>query len=438
MLYETPEELPLDMAAPKNHLKTLIRKAMREGRALLSEEESKKFLATYRISSATPYIAKSAKDAARIASEIGYPVAIKISSPDIVHKSDVGGVMLNISSPDEVKKAFGEMIENVRKHKADAEIEGVSVQKVITDYDYEFILNSRKDPIFGPVIMFGLGGKAGEFFKDIAVGIPPLNQALARRLLEQTKIYKALSEGFRTKPSVNLPLLEEVLVKFSNLIADFPEIREFDIDPLIISNETAIAVGAKIALDIKAVKEGAQEHSHLIITPYPTRYIQPWECKDGRSVLLRPIRPEDEPLERELIADNLSDESMRFRFYHVIREMSHGMLTRFCNVDYEREIAIIAEYTSNGRRRNVGEGRVVIQPNGETGEFAIVVAEDFQGTGLGLKLSDTLIGIATDRGLRSVYGSISNDNKKIIGLAKRLGFTIERLSPEESKITLEL
>jgi len=438
MLYETPEDLPLDIAVPKNHLKTLIRKAAREGRTFLSEEESKKFLATYTISATTPYVAKNAKDAAGIASEIEYPVAMKISSPDIVHKSDVGGVMLNVSSAEEVRKAFDEIMENVRKRKPNAEIEGVSVQKMIADYAYEFIINSKKDPILGPMLMFGLGGKEAKFFKDIAVGIPPLNQALARRLLEQTKFYKMLPEGFGIKPPINLLLLEEILVKFSNLIADFPEIREFDIDPLIISGDTTAAVDAKIVLDIKAVREGAQEHSHLIITPYPTRYIQPWECKDGRSVLLRPVRPEDEPLEKELIANNLSEESMRFRFYHVIREMTHGMLTKFCNVDYDREIAIIAEYTSNGKKRNVGEGRMVIQPGGEIAEFAIVVAEDFQGAGLGLKLSDTLIGIAKDRGLSGVYGSVLNNNKRMLGLVKRLGFIIEKLSPDESKVTLEL
>jgi Acetyltransferase (GNAT) family. len=227
------------------------------------------------------------------------------------------------------------------------------------------------------------------------------------------------------------------LVKFSDLIADFPEIGEFDVDLLATNNEATV-VDAKIAIDTKAVKEDAQEYSHLIITPYPTRYVQPWKCKDGRSVLLRPIRPEDEPLEKELIANNLSKESMRFRFYHVIRDMTHGMLTRFCNVDYEREIAIIAEYTSSGKTRNVGEGRVIIQPGGETGEFAIVVAEDFQGAGLGLKLCDTLIGISREKGLSSVYGSVSNSNKKMTGLSKRLGFTIEKLSPEESKMTLRL
>ena len=436
-LYETPEELPLDMGPSKNYLKTLIRKAVRVGRTVLTEETSKKFLTTYGISAATAYVAKDAKDAARIASQAGYPVVMKISSPDIVHKSDVGGVMLNISSADEVRKAFNEIVENARKFKTDAEVEGVSVQKMITNYDYELIVGSKKDSIFGPIIMFGLGGIEAEFFKDIAVGLPPLNQVLARRLLEQTKIYKVLSQGFRTRPPINLRLLEETLVKFSNLLIDFPEIAEIDINPLIVTSNAAIALDARIILDEEAIQKGIHEYGHLIISPYPTRYVQPWRCKNGRVVLLRPIRPEDELLERELIA-GLSEESMRFRFFYLIKSITHDMLTRFCNIDYDREMAITAEYTSNGKKRNVGVGRLITQPGGETGEFAVLVADDFQGNGLGLKLSDMLIGIAHEKGLKSIYGIVLKDNTAMLGLAKRLGFVTQTYSADEIKIVLEL
>jgi acetyltransferase len=406
-------------------------------RTVLSEEDSKKFLTTYGISCTTPSVARDAKDAARIASQSGYPVVMKISSPEIAHKSDVGGVVLNISSADEVQKAFSEIMENASKHKPDAKIEGVSVQKMITNYDYELIVGSKKDSIFGPVIMFGLGGIEAEFFKDVAVGLPPLNQVLARRLLEQTKIYKMLSQGFRTRPPANLRLLEETLVKFSNLIIDFPEITEIDINPLIVSSNAAIAVDARIILDEEAIQRGTQEHAHLIISPYPTRYVQPWRCKDGRSILLRPIKPEDELLERELI-EGLSEESMRYRFFHLIKYITHEMLTRFCNIDYEREMAMVAEYTSNGKRRNVGVARVVIEPSGEAGEFAVLVADDFQHCGLGLKLSDMLIGIAHEKGLKSIYGIVLSDNTRVLGLAKKLGFVTQRYDAEETKIILEL
>jgi Acyl-CoA synthetase (NDP forming) len=217
MLYEIPEELPLDVGPPKNHLKTLVRKTVSEGRSLLGEGDSKKFLTTYRIPCTPTHIAKDAKTAVTMASESGYPVAMKISSPDIAHKSDVEGVILNISSAEEVKRAFSEVLENVRRRKPDAKIAGASVQKMIAGRGYEFIIRSRKELTFGPMITFGLGGTEAELFKDVAVGIPPLNQALARRLLEQLKIYKALSEGLRTKPPVNLPLLRRDIGKVLRL-----------------------------------------------------------------------------------------------------------------------------------------------------------------------------------------------------------------------------
>jgi len=436
-LYETPEDLPLNVGAPKNYLKILAHKTVREGKTLLSEEDSKKLLRTYGISTTTPHFAQNAEEAIMIASSIGYPVVMKISSPDITHKSDVGGVILNITSADELRKALGNMMGNVSKSKPDARIDGVTIQKLITNRDYELIVGSKKDSVLGPVIMFGLGGMEAEFFKDVSVGLPPLNQRLARRMLEHTNIYQVLSQGFRAKPKVNLRLLDETLVRVSNLIVDFPEIKELDINPLAISGNNAIALDARIILDEEIIKRGIEEYAHLIIHPYPTKYIQPWRCRDGRNVVLRPIRPEDEPLERELI-EELSSESSRFRFFYILKEITHDMLSRFCNIDYDREIAIIAEYTANGKRRNVGVGRLIIEPSGEKAEFAVVVADDFQNNGLGLKLCDTLIGIAQDKGLKSIYGIVLNDNLRMISLAKKLGFTLKPFANEESQISLGL
>jgi len=436
-LYETPEDLPLDASPPSNYLKILTRRRLNEGKTLLSGDDSEKFLSTYGVSGTEAYFATNVTDALRTASNIGYPVAMKITSPDISHKSDVGGVSLNISSASQLEKAFAEMMVNVRKNSPSARIDGVSIQKMITSFDYELIIGSKKNPVLGPVIMFGLGGTEAEFFKDMAVGLPPLNQTLARRVLERTRIYKMLSQGFRNKPPVNLRLLEETLVRISNLIIDFPEIKELDINPLVISDGKAIALDSRIILDEEAVQQRTGEYSHLVISPYPTKYIQPWTCRDGRSVLLRPIKPEDEPLERELIA-GLSEESSRFRFFYIIKEITHEMLSRFCNIDHDREMAIIAEYNANGKRRNVGVGRLISEPGRDTGEFAVLVADDFQGNGLGLKLLDNLIKVAEDKGLKSIYGVVLNDNRKMIGLAEKLGFTTRRLSAEESRVTLEL
>ena len=435
-LYEEPEDLPVNLGAPKNYLKILTRNAIKKGITLLNEEDSKKLLTTYGIAATTTHLARNAEEAVALASNTGYPVVMKISSPEISHKTDVGGVILNLGSDNEVKQAFDKMTASVKQCQPNAIIEGVSVQKMITDYDYELIIGSKKDPVLGPVILFGLGGTEAEFFKDIAIGIPPLNQKLARRIIERTKTYTILSQGFRAKPPANLSLLDETLVKVSNLIVDFPEIQELDINPLVISDNSAIALDARILLDAKILQPGNEEYSHLIISPYPTKYIQPWRCRDGRNVVLRPIRPEDEPMERELIA-NLSPKSSRFRFFYTIKDITHEMLSRFCNIDYDREMAIIAEYTENGRRRNVGVGRLIME-HGQTGEFAVLVADDFQNNGLGLKLCDMLIGIGQEKGLKSIYGIVLNENRKMIGLAKKLGFNIKRLPDEESKVTLEL
>jgi acetyltransferase len=435
-LYETPEDVPLDMGTPKNHLKLLIRNAVREGKLTLSEDDSKKFLNTYRINVTLPHFASDANAAASSASGLGYPVVMKIQSPDISHKSDVGGVALNLKSPEEVRKAFQEMVTNVKEQFPQARIDGVTVQQMITTYDYELIIGSKKDQTLGPVIIFGQGGTETEYFKDVAVGLPPLNQRLARMLIAKTNIYEMLSKGFRKKPAVNLRLLDETLIRVSNMIVDFPEIKELDINPLVVSGDRVIALDARIIIDEKAVKNETSEFSHLIISPYPTRYVQPWTCRDGRSVLLRPIRPEDEPLEHELIA-GLSPESSRFRFFYIIKDISHDMLSRFCNIDYGREIAIIAESTTNGKRRNVGVGRLVFQPGTLNGEFATLVTDDFQEIGLGHKLTDMLIGIAMEKGLKSMYGVILKDNAKMVGLARSLGFRIESVDADEFKATIE-
>jgi acetyltransferase len=434
-LYETPEDVPLDVGTPKNHLKLLIRNAARAGKLVLSEDDSKKFLNTYRIDVTLPYFAGDANTAASTASGLGYPVVMKIQSPDISHKSDVGGVQLGLKSAEDVRKAFQEMMDAIKTHCPEARIEGVTIQKMVTVYDYELIIGSKKDPTLGPVIIFGQGGTETEFYKDVAIGLPPLNQRLARILIEHTNVYTMLSKGFRKKPAVNLRLLDETLIRLSNMIVDFPEIKELDINPLVVSGDKVIALDARIVIDENAVKQEQSEFSHLIISPYPTRYIQPWLCRDGRSVLLRPIRPEDEPLEHELIA-GLSPESSRFRFFYIIKDISHEMLSRFCNIDYSREIAIIAESNTGGKIRNVGVGRLVIQPGTQIGEFATLVTDDFQGIGLGHKLTDMLIGIAQEKGLTSMYGVILKDNPKMVGLARNLGFTIESVDADECKASI--
>lgn len=435
LLYETPQELPIDISPPKNHLKVLIRKALREGRRVLTQDESDRFLDVYRIPRAEGELAKNIGEALSIARSIGYPVVLKIISPDIVHKTDVGGVIADINSDEELKKAYIKLIDNVKQKAPNARIEGVYVQKMVKSIDYELIIGSKKDVDFGSVIMFGWGGTGVELFKDFSIGLPPLNQTLARRMIEETKIHEVLEKGLRGRPPANMRELEEILVKFSNMIVDFPEIKEMDINPLVISDGKACAVDSRIILDPDASK-CKDPYCHLVIMPYPTKYVMPWRLKDGTQVLLRPIRPEDEPLEAELIR-GFSEETSRFRFFQVIKDITHEMLVRFCNIDYDREMAIIAEYNEDGKRRNVGVGRLIMEPDRKRGEFAVVVADDFQGRGLGTKLIDVLIGIADEKGLETMYGIVLPENERMIKLCKKLGFDI-KYGPEEVVVELRL
>ncbi len=292
-LYETPAELPVHELPEKRQAKAAIREIVRKGGTRLDEEESKSLLVRYGIPAAVPRCAKDADAAVSIADELGYPVAIKVVSPDISHKRDVGGVMLGIDSADALRRAFETLLRTVGKRAPHAAIQGVAVQRMIEDVDYELRLGARKDKDFGSVILFGMAGAAGELLQDLSIGLPPLNQTLAKMLMQETKAYKML-QGFRGNPPANFTELEEILVRFSNLIVDFPEIAEIDIDPLAIARGKTYVLDAGIVID-KDYDDHDSRYPHLVITPYPTHYITSWKLPDGTDVLLRPIRPEDEP-----------------------------------------------------------------------------------------------------------------------------------------------
>ena len=419
LLYETPSELSVDEAPPKSHLKALVARLAREGATTLSEEDSKRFLTNYRISTTKPHTAHTVEAAIRHANGIGYPVVLKIASPDISHKSDVGGVATGIDSDEKLRSEYDAMMRRVREHSPHGKILGVTVQKMIENIDYELILGSRKDRDFGSVILFGMGGVGTEVFRDFSIGLPPLNQTLARRLMEDTKVYRML-QGYRGKAPADTRQLEEIIVRFSNLIVDFPEIAEIDVNPLAISGGKAYALDARMVIDKKAL-EYPSPYSHLVITPYPTRYVIPWKLKDGKEVLLRPIKPEDEPLEHEMLT-TLSDETLRGRFFQVIKNITHEMLIRYCNIDYDREMAIVGEVREGERRRIIGIGRLIIEPDFKKGEFAVVVHDDYQGRGMGYKLTDMMIGVGQEKGLEKMYGIVLTDNKAMLRICEELGF----------------
>lgn len=436
LLYETPEELPVDVFQPKRPLMVIMRNAAREDREILTEMEAKQLLGYYDIPVVKTLVAKTVDEAAVLASQIGYPVVLKILSPQIVHKTEAGGVVLDIDSEYEVREVFAEIVKRAKEYDPEAEIQGVTVQPMIRRRGYEVKLGAKADPLFGPVVLFGMGGVGVELFKDFAVGFPPLNQTLARRMMEETKVYQLL-KGFRNMPPANLKLLEETMVRFSQMLVDFPQLKEVDINPLFIDEKEAFALDARVVIDKERVFARLEPHEHLVISPYPKKYKILWRLRDDRPVLLRPIKPEDEPLWLEMFR-NFSEESIRYRFFNIIKDTPHEMRVSYCNIDYDREMAIVAELTEDGERKILGVVRLIVEPDGKSGEIAVIVADPWQGLGLGSKMVDYMIEICKDRGLETVYGFMLKDNYRAIELMKKMGFTTEKVGQDTVKATLNL
>jgi acetyltransferase len=436
LLYETPEELPVDVAPPKRPIMVIMRNAAMENRELLNEAEAKKLLEYYDFPVVKTAVAKTPEEAAAIALQIGYPVVLKILSPQIIHKSEAGGVILDINSEAELREAFECVIERAKKYNPNAEILGVTVQPMVKKRGYEVIVGAKTDPLFGPVILFGMGGIGVELFKDFSIGLPPLNQTLVRRLMEETKVYQLL-KGYRNVPPANLKLLEELIVRFSQLLIDFPQLKEVDINPLLIDENDASIIDARIVIDREKIFQKLEPHQHLVISPYPKKYETLWKMRDGRTVLLRPIKPEDEPLWLEMFR-NFSEESIRFRFFQIIKDTPHEVRVRYCNIDYDREIAIVAELTENGQRKILGVVRVSLEPDRKSGEIAFIVADPWQGLGLGTKMVDYTIEICKDMGVETIYGIMLPDNHRAINLTRKMGFTLKYMDDGTVKGILNL
>jgi acetyltransferase len=371
-----------------------------------------------------------------MALDVGYPVVLKILSPQIVHKTEAGGVILDIATEAELRRAFDQIMQNAKKYSQNAEIQGVTVQPMIKKRGYEVILGAKSDPLFGPVLLFGMGGIGVELYKDVAIGLPPLNQTLARRIMEETRVYQLL-RGFRNMPPANLKLLEELMVLFSQMLVDFPQLREVDINPLFINEKEAFALDARVIIDKERAFSKLEPHEHLVISPYPKKYETLWKLRDGRSVLLRPIKPEDEPMWLEMF-QNFSEESIRYRFFQIIKDTPHEVRVRYCNIDYDRELGIVAELTEEGRRKILGVVRLITEPDGKTGEIAFIVADPWQGLGLGSKMLDFMIEICKDKKLETLYGIMLPDNYRAINLMRKMGFTIEHIDADTVKGTLNL
>jgi acetyltransferase len=433
LLYQTPEFLPVEQP-DSTSLRGVLRQAFREGRKFLNLPESMRFLEAYKIPTVKTPVARTTEEAISLSSEIGYPVVLKALSPQISHKSKIGGVVLNVCSKWETKAFFEEIAKRVKNYSRVAEFQGVTVQPMIREKGYELIIGSKKDDQFGSILIFGMGGTAAEMFKDVSIGFPPLNQTLARRIIEDTAIYKkAASIGH----PLNVALIEEILVKFSQLVTDFPEIKEIDINPLIVSENNAVVVDARIIMDWeRMMREVAEHQDKSLIACYPKKYVAARRLRNGTQVLLHPVKPEDENRFNEFLKA-LSVETMRFRFFEIIKEMSHEMLTRYCNLDYDREIAVVAEL-KDGNKPIIGAVRLILDPGSKSGEFAVLVGDEMQGLGLGSKLMDLLVEIGKDMRVDKIYGYVSVNNYKMLQLCKKKGFEVESFDEETVKASLFL
>jgi acetyltransferase len=435
LLYETPSELAIDPAPPKNNLRVTVKRALEKGTTFFGGEEAARFLSNYGIPTIRSYTALTIDEAVRRAKDIKYPVVLKVISPDIFDRADVGGLATGVKDEQQLRSEFERVTNTIRDKAPTAQITGITIQKMVEKIDYEVMLGAKRDSRFGSIILFGMGGIGAQVFKDFSIALPPLNQTLARRLMEETQVYKML-HGYRGRPPADLKKLEKIIVAFSNLIVDFPEIGEMDVNPIAISEGEVYVLDARIIIS-NDMAESTSQYPHLVITPYPTRYIMPWTLPDGTEVLLRPIRPEDEPLEHEMLS-TLSEESLRMRFFETIKDITHEMHVRFCNIDYDREMAIVAEIREKNRRRIIGVGRLVIEPSFKSSEYAVVVHDHFHGKGLGYKLVDVLIGFAQDKGLEEVCGYVQSTNLKMLNVCNKLGFTSMPLPDHMSKVCLLL
>ncbi|MRS04995.1 GNAT family N-acetyltransferase, partial [bacterium] len=358
----------------------------------------------------------------------------KVVSPDIIYESEIGADFSGIENGEELDLKYERIMDAVHVKAPNARILGVYVEDMVLKR-YELLIGSKKDPLFGPVIVFGMGGLAVDVFKDTTIGIPPLNMALAQQLIDGTRI-STLLKGYRGTEAVDVASIQFLLYKFAYLVMDFPEISEIDINPFAVDEHGGIVLDAKMILDEELVGKSVKPFSHMVISPYPKEYEKTVEIKGGRSVLLRPIRPEDEPLEEEMFK-TFSAQTKRFRFFGPIGDVTHEMLVRYSQIDYDREIAIIAELVEGGMKKMAGVVRVIADPYNETAEYAIVIGDPWQGLGLGTVMTRYIIDIARERGIRKIYAYLLEDNLDMLHLFQKFNFTAHK-EDDLYRVDLEL
>ena len=428
-LYETPAlpEEPEKSKSAAEQAGRIIAHARKTGRTLLTEAESKQVLTAYGIPTVPTLVARTEEEAVAEADKLGYPVVVKLFSETLTHKTDVGGVHLNLRNATAVRKAWQSTEKSVTTAAGKEHFLGVTVQPMISMAGYELILGSSIDPQFGPVLLFGTGGQLVEVFKDRSLGLPPLNATLARRLIERTQIFKAL-QGVRGRPPVDIAALEQLLVRFSHLVTEQSRIKEIDINPLLVSPESMVALDARILLHEESVTDAKLPKP--AIRPYPRQYVTPWKTKQGNAVLFRPIRPEDEPA-IVLFHETLSERSVYMRYFSPLRleqRIAHERLARICYIDYDREMALVVEHKdpATGENEIIAVGRLSKLVGTNEAEFALLVSDKWHKQGLGTQLLKTLVQIGRDEKIERIVAVMLPENYEMQQVSRLAGFKIHQ------------
>jgi acetyltransferase len=431
LLQQTPPPLSQLAKPDLAGAQILIEGVLAERRKVLTEMESKALLAAFHIPITQTILAHDANEAMLIASQFGYPVALKIDSPDIAHKSDVQGVVLNVQNATNVRDIYNDMMASVRRLRPEAHINGVTIQKMSgKKHGRELFIGMVTDQPFGPIITFGAGGTMIELINDRAVELPPLNQFLAQRLIGRVRSAETLGE-WRGAPPVHQEAIEHILLRVSEMVCALPQLREMDINPLIVDETGALAVDARVVID--HAPPSLHRYDHLAILPYPSDYTQEWPMPGGGRFTLRPVQPDDADMLQSFVR-KLSDQSRYYRFVSSLRELSVPMLARYTLIDYDREMALVAIYkerapTGNGEftetERMIGVSRYIANPDLTSCEFSLVVDDEFNGQGIGSRLMLSIMEVARHKGLSEIDGLVLTRNAGMLKLMKRLGFQIQ-------------
>ncbi|MEA3276621.1 MAG: bifunctional acetate--CoA ligase family protein/GNAT family N-acetyltransferase [Pseudomonadota bacterium] len=423
LLMQSPGPLSQRKGPDVEGARLIIEGVMAEGRKTLGTIEAKAILSAFHIPTMQAVLARTPNEALMAAEALGFPVVMKINSPDIGHKSDVDGVRLNISDAQSVRRTFAEIVERAKKLRSEAVISGVTVEHMVsTRAARELMIGVVREPVFGPVISFGAGGTEVEVLEDHAVSLPPLNDFIIETMIDHTRVARLMG-AFRHMPPMNRHALAKILQRVSEMVCELPEIIEMDINPLIGNDQEVVAVDARIRVNYRPSQ--MPPYGHMAIHPYPTQLTERAQLPDGTDLVIRPIRPEDAKMEQDFVR-GLSEQTKYFRFMQAIKELTPEMLVRFTQIDYDREMALIGVVEQEEQDVEVGVARYMSRPGGEACEFAIVVADEWRNRGIGARLMRSLMQNARERGFRVMEGEVLTANTRMLALVQSLGFRLER------------